>query len=161
MAKEIPKNNLTEPKGKWGGAQPGAGRPKHSKNKSTIEREEALRQFKERVATNTHKLFNAQLDLAIGEKYLMVVRTIGSGTKSRRETEVVTNIDTIKQYLDSEGNIDTDGEYYFMTTKPANNMALDSLLNRTFGRPKDDEGEAEEINIKFEIVNKVPEPKKK
>lgn len=158
--KDTSKDNLEKPKGTWGGRQPGAGRPKHSKNKATIEREEALRQFKDRVAINTHKLFNAQLDLAIGEKYLMVVRTIGQAAKQRKETDIVTDIETIKKYLDSDGDIDTDEEYYFMTTKAANNQALDSMLNRTFGRPKeDDTNTGEGITVKFEVVNRVPKPK--
>ncbi len=118
---------------KNGGARPGAGRPKHSKNPATIEREAVKRAFQERVAKHADKLFNAQLDLAVGEKYLMVIRTVGTGAKQRRETSVVTDIELIKQYLDDTLD-NTDEEYYFMTTKPANNMALDSLLNRSFGK---------------------------
>ena len=116
-----------------GGARPGAGRPKHSKNATTVEKEEAIRQFKERVAKNVDKLFNSQLDLATGEKYLMVTRTIGKGAKARRETEIVTDPILIKQFLDDELD-DTETEWYFMSTKPANNQALEGLLNRAFGK---------------------------
>lgn len=120
----------------WGGARPGAGRKAHSKNKETIEREEAARQFKERVAKNVDRLFNAQLDLALGEKYLMVIHTTGTGQNKKRTTEIVTDVETIKEYLDD--NLEnTDTEYYFMSTKPANNMALDSLLNRSFGKAEE------------------------
>lgn len=131
---EILKEN--QKKGAWGGSRPGAGRKLHSKNPSTIEREEASRQFKDRVAKNVDRLFNAQLDLAIGEKYLMVITTIGSGAKQRRETSIVTDPDLIKKFLDEELE-DTDTEYYFMSTKPANNMAIDSLLNRSLGKAPD------------------------
>lgn len=119
-----------------GGARLGAGRPLHSKNPDTIEKEEAIRQFKERVARHTDRIFNSQLDLALGEKYLMVVRTIGKGTKQRRETEIISDPELIKQYLDEELT-DSNEEYYFMTTKGANNQALEALLNRAYGRPKD------------------------
>lgn len=121
---------------KWGGARPNAGRPLHSKNPETIEREAVKKVFQDRVAKNADKLFNAQLDLAIGEKYLMVITTTGQGSKQKRETTVVTDIETIKQFLDSEEdpNFGEENEYYFMSTKPANNMALDSLLNRSFGK---------------------------
>lgn len=121
---------------KWGGSRTGAGRPVHSKNPNTIEREEAARQFKERVAKHTDKLFNAQMDLAVGEKYLMVITTIGSGAKQRKETSIVTDPQLIKQFLDEELD-NTDTEHYFMTTKAANNMALDSLLNRSFGKAQE------------------------
>lgn len=111
------------------------GRKKGSVNKATAEIKEAKKAFIKRVNKNVDRLFNAQLDLAIGEKYLMVVRTTGTGAKARRETSIVTDADTIKQFLDDESSLDSDTEYYFMTTKPANNNALDSLLNRSFGKP--------------------------
>jgi len=113
------------------------GRKKGSVNKATAESKLAKKLFVERVNKNVDKLFNSQLDLAIGEKYLMVVRTTGKGAKARRETSIVTDPDLIKQYLDDETSLDDENEYYFMTTKPANNQALDSLLNRSFGKPKE------------------------
>jgi len=122
-----------------GGARIGAGRPEHGKNSSTIAKEEAERQFKERVAKNVDRLFNSQLDLALGEKYLMVITTSGTGTKQRRETTVVTDPETIKQFLDDEStlNSESDTEYYYMSTKPANNQALEGMMNRAFGRAKE------------------------
>lgn len=111
------------------------GRKAGSMNKTTAESKIAKKAFIERVNLNVDKLFNAQLDLAVGEKYLMVVKTIGKGAKARRETSIVTNPGLIKQYLDDETSLDHDEEYYFMTTKPANNQALDSLVNRSFGKP--------------------------
>lgn len=127
-------------KGKWGGARNGAGRKAHSKNPQTIVREEVLRQFKDRVAKHTDRIFNAQLDLAIGEKYLLVKRVSGKGKDRKTWVEVVEDVETIKQYLDDDGetlNADAGEEFYYMTTKPANNMALDSLLNRAYGKAQE------------------------
>lgn len=112
------------------------GRKAGSVNKATAEMKEAKKQFVDRVNKNVDKLFNSQLDLAVGEKYLMVIKTIGKGSKARRETTVVSDPETIKQFLDEELE-DSETEYYFMTTKPANNQALDSLLNRSFGKAKE------------------------
>jgi hypothetical protein len=130
---ENQKNEQNANKTGWGGARRGAGRHKHSKNPATIEKEEAVRQFKARVAKNVDKLFNSQFDLATGEKYLMVTRTIGKGAKARRETEIVTDPTLIKQFIDEELE-DSETEWYFMTTKPANNQALEGMLNRAFGK---------------------------
>ena len=130
------KENQGASKSQHGGKRPGAGRPKHSKNPETIEREEALKQFKDRVAKSVEKIFNSQLDLAVGEKYLFVIRTTGKGAKQRRETSIVEDPETIRQYLDGELH-NTNEEYFFMTTKPANNQALESLMSRAFGRPKE------------------------
>ncbi len=129
--------NLKNIQPKHGGARQGAGRPEHGKNKTTIIREEAERQFKDRVAKNVDRLFNSQLNLALGEKYLMVITTIGTGNKQRRETSIVTDPEIIKTFLDDENSLNDDTEYYYMTTKPANNQALEGLLNRAFGRAKE------------------------
>jgi len=120
-------------KSKHGGKRLGAGRRQGALNKATLTQREAKKQFQERVAKHVDKLFHAQIDLATGEKYLMVIETIGTGTKQKRVTNIVTDPETIKQFLDEELD-NTDTEYYYMTTKPANNMALDSLLNRSFGK---------------------------
>lgn len=116
-----------------GGARKGAGRKLHSKNPATITREEAARQFKDRVAKNVDRLFNSQFDLAVGEKYLMVVHTNGKGSRAKRETTIVTDTELIKKFLDEELE-NTDSDYYYMTTKPANNQALEGMLNRSFGK---------------------------
>lgn len=132
------KNEIQERK--WGGARNGAGRKTHSKNSETVIREETIRQFKDRVAKHTDRIFNAQLDLAIGEKYLMVKRVVGTGKDRKTWIEVVEDIETIKEYLDDDGeslNQDAGEDFYYMTTKPANNMALDSLLNRTYGKAQE------------------------
>ena len=115
-----------------GGARDGAGRPRHSKNPATITREEALRQFRESVAKVSGQLFLTQLTMARGEQFLFHVKWTGKGAKRRKEVDVVQDIELIKLYLLDELKDDEDN-YYFISTKAANNQALDSLLNRTFG----------------------------
>lgn len=131
------KNNSSEAQDdtpQHGGARPGAGRPKGSENDDTKRRRMAATQFKDRVATHVDKLFNAQLDKAVGEKFLFVSITINKGKKNeRKETSIVTDPETIKRFLDGEYNQDGDDEYYFISTKAADNYAIESLLNRAFG----------------------------
>lgn len=126
-----------------GGARKGAGRKLHSKNPATIEREEAARQFKGRVAKNVHKLFNAQFSLATGTQMLFVIHTDSKG--QRRKPEMVTDVEIISRFLDEnegqDGDMDmgySDGskasDYFFLTTAPPNNQALEGLLNRSFGK---------------------------
>lgn len=124
----------SDQKGTHGGKRDGAGRKEGSMNKATAASKAARKRFIDRVNANADKLFNSQLDLAVGEKYLMVTKTIGKGARARRETSIVTSPSTIQQYLDDPTSLDDENEYYFMTTKAANNMAIDSLLNRSFGK---------------------------
>lgn len=116
-----------------GGARPGAGRPKGKAEPQTIERAAALQAFRERVAKNVDKLFNAQLNLATGERYLMVKKTVYIDKEKKTWHEIVEDPNDIKAYLDGELT-NTDTDYYYMSVKPANNMAIDSLLDRTFGK---------------------------
>jgi hypothetical protein len=120
-------------KSKHGGRREGAGRPEGSKNKATLEKQLIRDELDQRVLKNVDRLLNSQIDLAVGEKYLMVVKTIGKGAKQRQETTIVTDLELIKKYLDEDLD-NTDEEYYYMTTKPANNQALQGLLDRTFGK---------------------------
>lgn len=125
---------------KRGGARPGAGGPKGKMQPQTLERIQAAKLFKARVAKNTNKLFNAQFDLAIGEKYLMVKRVTGTGKDRKTWVEVVDNIETIKEYIDDDGeslNADAGEDYYYMSVRGANNSALDSLLNRAYGKAEE------------------------
>lgn len=130
------KNNQLDGKGKNGGARPGAGRKKHGKNKKTLEREKVLEGFRRRVELHADRLFNAQADLATGEKFLYcVTTTTDKKGKQTKHTEIVTDPETIARYLDDTLDYDQNEEYYYISSKPANNMAIDSLLNRAFGTP--------------------------
>jgi hypothetical protein len=99
------------------------------------------RHFVERILKNTDRLFNAQLDKAIGEKFLMVkITERGPKGAIRREYhEIVDNPQTILEYLD--GQLDGGEEigdadhYYYMSTKPADNMAISNMLDRAYGKP--------------------------
>jgi hypothetical protein len=122
-----------EEKSSWGGARPGSGRPKGSMNQETKNRLAVKKAYQDRVAKNADRLFNAQFNLAVGEQYLMWKHKVGTGTKERVVVEVVDDPDVIKAYLDETLDIE-DGEWYFISTKPANGMAIDSMLDRSFGK---------------------------
>lgn len=117
-----------------GGARPGAGRPKGSVEAKTLERQAVKQAVIDRIHANADRLVSAQLSKALGETYLMKQTTVGTGSKARRETEIVTDPETIKQFLDNELDYDHNTEYYYMTTKPVDNYALMGLLDRAFGK---------------------------
>lgn len=113
-----------------GGKRPGAGRPKGSLDTRTIEKKKAEQLFTDRVIKNVDKLFNAQISIAEGCSYLYRVDKVGKGSKEREEHVLVEDPEEIKGYLD--GN--TNGEYYYITTKTPDNKAIDSLMDRAFGK---------------------------
>ena len=125
-------------KKKTGGKLPGAGRPKGPRSLAKMTKAEAKERFISRVQQNVDTLFNAQLSLAKGEQHLFVKYHTGEGKDRRAHIDIVTDPETISQYLTDDGyalNKESgEDEYYFISTRPANNQAIDSLLNRAFGK---------------------------
>lgn len=153
-------STIEEPKPKQnGGARPGAGRPKGSMSEAKRTTLEAKNHFIEMVKKNVNTLFNAQIDLAKGEKCLYVKYHTGEGKDKKVHIDVVEDSQTISKYLQDEGytlNKGDGDEYYFISTKPANNQAIDSLLNRAFGKAPEkieiEGGFFKQETLKIEIV---------
>lgn len=139
------KKKRTLPPG-MGGRQPGAGRPKGTRNALTVEREKVLEDWKNGVARRATALLQAQTVLATGCIKVFVIRSHweGSGKNAKRvrsKPEIVETDEEIIAALDHEygdGESPNDDDvYYFVATKDPENGAIDSLLNRTFGKPKE------------------------
>lgn len=113
-----------------GGKQPGAGRPKGSKNPETIEKERVLRALREKVMKSADVLYRSQMTLAVGQTYLYKV------LEGEKKPVLVTDQNEIEMFLQNQekDSLLTDGAYYFLTTKDPDNKAIDSLLDRTFGK---------------------------
>jgi hypothetical protein len=130
-----------------GGKQPGAGRPKGKKNAATLEKEAVLKEFKEKVLQSADVLYASQITLARGQTYLYkiekeeVIGPKGGKSYKNKRPELVTAQSEIEDYLkgliddgDKDNNSDPDAVYYFLTTKDPDNRAIDSMLDRTFGK---------------------------
>jgi len=140
---------------KKGGKRPGAGRKKGGHNLATIEREEALRQYRERVAKITDQLLDKQVSLAKGTQMLFKVHTNKKGQRGR--PELITDQFTISTFIENEDGgewKDEDGnDYYFITTAKPESQAIRDILDRTYGKPEQSvtmKGDSEnplEINI--------------
>jgi|SRR3954451_11260164 len=122
--------------GQNGGKRPGAGRKKGSKSQKTIEKERVLAALRDRIMKNADRILNAQLSIAQGQQFLYRIVTTKDekGRSMRSKPELITSEYTIEAYLNGDFEGDED-EYYFITTKEPNNMAIDSMFNRTFGKP--------------------------
>lgn len=117
--------------GTRGGARKGAGRPVGSRSESTILRDQALNDFKDRVAKLSQSILDSQLSLARGLQFLYKVAKDEEGQKSK--PVLVTSEDEIHDYLDGVYD-DQPDVYYYLTVKEPNNQAIDSMFNRTFGK---------------------------
>lgn len=155
------------------------GRPPGKKTQAVIERDLALKQFRDRVAANTERLFQWQLGLAKGAQYLFRIdkEWVKTGvTKSGKENGfwrnkkpvIVESPEEMLQFLedefcngDAEDEHDESAAYYFLVAKDPSNQAIDSMLDRTYGRAKS------ELDVKVSLPkpiygggSQLPAPKK-
>lgn len=125
------------------------GRPKGSKDPHTLEKERVLAAMRQRIMQKADLLLNAQSSIAQGQQFLYkiektkVIGPKGGVSYKSEKPKLVTAKWEIRDFLDNlaENNgvfvpdNEPDATYYFITTKEPNNMAIDSMLDRTFGSP--------------------------
>lgn len=120
--------------GKNGGRRPGAGRPKGSKNPATIEKEAIMAAFKSRVLEKADFLLNRQFHLAAGISYLYRIERKKNSPPEHVLIEDEAEIKDVLDQLDGMSSGVIDDEYYYVTVKPPDNRAIDSMLDRAFGK---------------------------
>lgn len=122
---------------------------RRGKNKKTLEKEKANEIIAQRVSNALQPLLDAQIALAKGQAFLFKIE--GKGKK--REHVLVTDSDKIRRFLDEcDGVAGTmDENYYYITTEKPNNMAIDSLLNRAFGKPIETVEHQGDIILKIDL----------
>lgn len=121
-----------------GGKRPGAGKPKGSKDKATLEKQKVQEAFNQRVMAKADALFNAQLYLAVGSmKVFRIDETNDGKGKTKREHVHVTDADEIKALLDEHDGMNgvVDDVYYYFTDVLPDNKAIEGMLNRALGKP--------------------------
>ena len=156
-------------KKKNGGARPGAGMPKGYVTLKKRTALEAKNRFIERVHGHVDELFDAQLQLAKGETVVMVKikERDEKGAVKKIYHEIVTDPETIKQVIDNEygtqdvydDDLNDQDHYHYVVTKPANNQAIEGMLNRAYGKaPEKVEIEGGFFKVdNLNIVIKAPE----
>lgn len=120
-----------------GGKREGAGRKKLETKPEVIAQKKAFEEMKKRILRSQNALLNAQLGVAKGLTFLYMISTNEKGIKSK--PVLVTDKETIEAYL--AGELDNEEhEYYYMTTKEPDTKAIDSLLDRTHGKARQNIG---------------------
>lgn len=146
----IDKESNTEqtPK-KRGGPRPGAGRPPGAPNKATLERREVEEGMKQKIMASVEELLRHQLLAARGVTYLY---RIDENKKGGREHVIVTDPDEIGDVLSQlEGGLadEVNDNYYYISTRAPDTKAIDSLLDRVFGKAR----QTVEIDVPKSLVD--------
>jgi len=126
----------------WGGKRKGAGMPKGMKTKKTMEKIEAETYFRQRVLDSIEKIVDSQMNLARGCQYLFKIKKIYVEKEDKyvvpkgAKPEIVKSQTEIASFLAGEFDDRDECDYYFMTTEKPDNKALDSLVDRVFGKAR-------------------------
>jgi len=116
------------------------------RHKATIEREETIEAAKDLIAGRTMALVNKQLELALGEIKVFCIRYHWEGSGENKKLvgskpEIVRGDEKMNVALDYElgkngysSNPNTKLRYFFVICKEPNLRAIDSILDRTFGK---------------------------
>lgn len=124
----------------WGGKREGGGMKKGQKTKKTIENKIAEEYIRKRIIGALPNIVSAQMSLAKGCQYLFKIEKEYSEKQNKwyvpkgRQPKIVKDKNEIAAYLAGEYDDKDEADYYFMTTDKPENKALDSLLDRTFGK---------------------------
>ena len=150
--------------GTLGGKREGAGRKPGSKSKATLEKEEILAVVREKIMRRAERIVDSQTSLALGQQFLYKIEKVrkkgtkGGTTYERQKPELVTSQLEIEAYLDGltkEGDINNENDpaatYYYLTTKEPNNQAIDSMMNRAFGKPVETMEIKQDVNLKLDV----------
>ncbi|CAB4151666.1 hypothetical protein UFOVP585_30 [uncultured Caudovirales phage] len=128
---EIVEIKYTTP-GKQGGARKGAGRPPGKQTERVRLAHEAKNRMMQRIHQNADRLVNAQLQLAIGCTYLFKRMKLSNGVWTRYN--LVKDLGEITQYMDGDFEDDSSVVYVMLTADKPDAKAIDSMLDRGFGR---------------------------
>jgi hypothetical protein len=119
------------------------GRPKGSKSKSTLAKEEAREYYRQRLMGEIDDIADAHLSRCKGVRYFVTRNKTG-------KYEIVTDPDKVVAALNGED--DMTGEFY--TEKP-DIQAIREALDRTLDRSKEQE-QAVEIKGNLRLIHEVP-----
>lgn len=150
---EVQLDNLKN-ESSWGGKREGSGRRRGSRNEASLEKDRVLNEVRQRIMRKADGILNAQLSLAQGQQFLYRIDTeVVNNKKVKSKPVLVTDPEEIANYLDGEygdgESVNTETEYYFITTKEPSNMAIDSMFDRTFDKPK------QGVELSGEVKSKI------
>ncbi len=130
---------------KHGGKRPGGGRRKGSKAAKTLEKEEARRLLREKVTAQLGPLVDAQIENALGIKYLVVRER--KGGKFLRVTEAM-----------AQTKLGKGEEIIEVWEKDPSIHAFTDLMNRALDKPKE---QVLELNVHGDLVARLIEGRKR
>jgi len=111
-----------------------------TKNKKTILKEEALKEYEQKMLDNLYAVTRAQLMMAVGAQYLYKIEKRYEGKKvvsreARRVTDAWEMEAFLNDYINDVHDTSPTATYYFLVAKDPNVKAISDILDRLGGKP--------------------------
>jgi hypothetical protein len=115
------------------------GRPPKAKTMEGRRQAKVLEAYRQKVYRLTSRLLQAQAIKAMGQQFLFKIDNVS------KKPILVEDPNEIADYIENlHGNPGIiDESYYFISVKDPDIMAIENMLNRAFGRPKEEKGEGD------------------
>lgn len=110
-----------------------------TKAKKTLAKEEAWKEYEQKMVDSLFAITRAQLVVALGAQYLFKIEKekIGNKIVNKKAVRVTSPIE-MENYLDDyiNGNVDTspESDYFFFTASDPNVSAISDILDRINGK---------------------------
>lgn len=121
-----------------GGKRKNAGRKQGSKGKKTIERELELESLRQGIMQHTQKILESALNSACGSTVMFQRKKVKNKKTGKYERTgefvKVSDENRVHKLLEGGGKGE---DWYFITTKDANVIAIKELWDRAFGKSQD------------------------
>lgn len=106
-----------------------------------VEKEKMQKALERKIQSKAFKLFNAGMTVAMGQVFVYRIdeEEDSKGKVISRKHVLVTDENEIAEALDEQEGYGrtTSGKYYYVTTKEPDHKAIQMLLDRGFGKPKE------------------------
>jgi len=116
------------------------GRKHGSKNKKKLEKEKSLEVYQQAILHELKPLMSAHFAVAKGTQIIIARDKVWDEKKKRKVRKGrfvrITRLEDILELMNSDQNEGED--YYIIYTQDPNPKALEDLMNRVFGKPKEE-----------------------
>ena len=150
-AKQKKKREYSFKKGK----EKTGGRKKGGKNKKTIANEKAYEEHQQAILRELSELRDAHFSVAKGTQIIVARDLIWDDKKKKKVRKGrfvrLTRPDEIEDVINDSKE---EEDYYIIFTQDPNPKALEDLINRVFGKPKESLDISAELKQKVEVTTK-------
>lgn len=117
-----------------GGARPNAGRPKGKQDPQTIEKNQVLQEYKNKILRHADQFFRTQKALAFGHYELFIVEHYEDHNGKVKKRHVLVEDPQLMANILDDPELQQGDNYVVVRKVEADKFTLEAMLDRAFGK---------------------------